>query len=272
MSSTALAGTNTGGSVTKIHWGRVGGLGAFVGGLLLFVAGIAVGGEGEYLIERQRMERIVAHDQELESGIQALRTRYDHDLSERAASLREELEKEKEKEKELVEELQAEHERKSRLELLSRSGERSIAITTTATTDVLGELSALLAEPEFDAPSHWGAQGPFDIVIDIGRPCTVSAVTLDWHVAAEPKAYRISVAMPSSDGSAPAHGSDDWQEGKVYDENEAPEPDMVQPKHIVHEIQIGTRGSSCTNHCRHPMPPLDMTCDDSACPASRPVR
>ena len=271
MSSTELVSTHTGGSVTKIHWGRVGGLGAFAGGLLLFLAGIAVGGEGEYLIERQRVERIPAHDQELLSGAETLRMRYDHDLSERTASLRDELEKEKEKEKELVAELQAEHERASRLELLSRSDERSIAITTTATIDVLGELSSLLAAPEIDAPSHWGAMGPFDIVIDIGRPCTVSAVTLDWHVAAEPKAYRISVAMASSDGSAPARESDDWQEARVYDENEAPEPDMVHPKHVVHEVQIGAFESSCTNHCGHPVPPLGMTCDDRLRPASRPV-
>eukprot|EP01043_Picozoa_sp_COSAG02_P020992 COSAG02_NODE_1053_length_14943_cov_3.871076_8_plen_243_part_00 len=240
MSTTVSVATGGGGGggVTKIHWGRVGGLGAFTGGVLLFVAGIAVGGEGEYLIEKQRMDRIVAHDHETEFGMQALRRQYDHNLLASTASLRDELKKEKEKEKELEEELQAEHEQAAKLELLSRNDER-VAITTTARVDVLGELKSLLLEPEFDAPSHWGAVGPFEITIDIGRPCTISAVTLDWHVSAEPKTYRVSVAMPSSDGSTPVPGSDDWQEGKEYGETEAPEPDMIQPKHIVHEIQIG---------------------------------
>jgi hypothetical protein len=221
MSTTAsIAGG--GGGVTKVHWGRVGGMGVFVGGLLLFVVGIVIGGEGEHLIERQRMERVIAHE---------------HDLSVSTSKLRDELENEKEQEQQLKKELQAEHERAAKLELLSRGDER-IAVTTTATTDVLGELKALLAEPDFDAPSHWGAVGPFEITVDIGRPCTVSAVTLDWHVSAEPKTYRVSVAMPTPDGSSPVQDGDDWMEAKEYGETQ-PEPDMIRPKHVVHEIQIG---------------------------------
>jgi len=110
----AAPSSSSGGSVTKIHWGRVGGVGAFAGGLLLFVAGIAVGGEGEYLMERERMSRIVEHDHELESGMEALKMKYDHDLSESTAGLRDELDKEKAKEKELEEELEAEHQVRKR--------------------------------------------------------------------------------------------------------------------------------------------------------------
>ena len=94
--------------------GPGGGVGAFAGGLLLFVAGIAVGGEGEYLMERERMSRIVEHDHELESGMEALKMKYDHDLSESTAGLRDELDKEKAKEKELEEELEAEHQVRKR--------------------------------------------------------------------------------------------------------------------------------------------------------------
>jgi hypothetical protein len=110
----AAPSSSSGGSVTKIHWGRVGGVGAFAGGLLLFVAGIAVGGEGEYLMERERMSRIVEHDHELESGMEALKMKYDHDLSESTAGLRDELDKEKAKEKELEEELEEEHQVRKR--------------------------------------------------------------------------------------------------------------------------------------------------------------
>ena len=45
----AAAAAEGGGAVTKVHWNRVGGVGAVGIGLLLFVGGIMVGGEGEYL-------------------------------------------------------------------------------------------------------------------------------------------------------------------------------------------------------------------------------
>ena len=45
----AAAAAEGGGAVTKVHWNGVGGVGAVGIGLLLFVGGIMVGGEGEYL-------------------------------------------------------------------------------------------------------------------------------------------------------------------------------------------------------------------------------
>ena len=61
--------------MTKVHWGRLGSVGAFVGGLVLFVAGVAVGGEGEYLMEHEKMAKIEYHDRELEHTLADLTTK-----------------------------------------------------------------------------------------------------------------------------------------------------------------------------------------------------
>ena len=49
LTMSAAAAAEGGGAVTKVHWNCVGGVGAVGIGLLLFVGGIMVGGEGEYL-------------------------------------------------------------------------------------------------------------------------------------------------------------------------------------------------------------------------------
>ena len=153
----AAAAAEGGGAVTKVHWNRVGGVGAVGIGLLLFVGGIMVGGEGEYLRvrgqvsalplslsphsvarglqEQKRLKAVEMHYSKLKAQAAQtadLQQRYDHELElERKAKAM--LAEEIAKEKELAEDLEAEHEVAEKMQLLSGSAK----VTSDATVDVL---------------------------------------------------------------------------------------------------------------------------------------